>query len=269
MILNLAEGQGKTKIAYSGNCTTKTITVNGSQYILYTITGSGTLTVKGKAVSGVGIWGCGGGANGENNSKIARGGAGGYFTQLDSYTLATGAYVITIGAAQGNTGIQFGSTSALSANGATSINGGSGGGGSGYIVVGPGAVTKYYSPGTGVGKATRPFGDATNFPNLPCAGGGGAASSDSYEQSDDWTVLGGINGGAGGSNGGGGSAATSAGTSIAVNGGSGGSYGGGRGYSPYRGAGTAATFYGSGGGGNNRGSAYAGYQGVVFIRIPA
>ena len=63
MILNLAEGQRKTKIAYSGAHTTKTITVNGKSYTLYSFTGSGTLSVSGGKLKNADIWACGGGGS--------------------------------------------------------------------------------------------------------------------------------------------------------------------------------------------------------------
>lgn len=257
MILNLAEGQGKTKIAYSGNCTTKTITVNGSQYTLYTITGSGTLTVKGKDQSGVGIWLCGGG----DTTSTLYGGGGGYFAQNASYMLGKGTYTITVGAAEGTSTISKSGTAVLTAAGATNQNGGSGGGGEGYVD-GPGGQTG----GKGSGTSTRPFGDSVNFTSLPCAGGGGGSCSGFGGTS---------NGGAGGSNGAnGGSSTTPSGSSAS--GGTGGATGGGRGRSTNNTGSGNASYYGSGGGGRYRdagsssikGANGIGYQGVVFMRVP-
>lgn len=256
MILNLAEGQGKTKIAYSGAYTTKTITVNGSRYTLYTITGSGTLTVKGKDQSGVGIWLCGGG----NSSSNGYGGGGGYFAQNASYTLAKGTYTVTVGAAKGTTTFAKAGTNVLTAAGSTNQNGGSGGGGA------PGYRGTTYKGGTGSGTSTRPFGDSANFASLPCAGGGGGSQKDESSNG---------NGGVGGSNGANGSTGGSAGL-VELTGAAGGATGGGKGRT-YNGDNANATYYGSGSGGRFEdntgtgigGSIPSGYQGVVFMRVPA
>ena len=47
MILNLGEWPRRAVLRYSGTYTTKTITVNGKSYTLYSFTGSGTLSVSG------------------------------------------------------------------------------------------------------------------------------------------------------------------------------------------------------------------------------
>lgn len=263
MILNLAEGQGKTKITYSGNHTTKTITVSGAQYTLYTITGSGTLTVKGKCT--MDIWCSGGGANGQKGY----GGGGGYFAQANAKTLAAGDYSITVGAAQGATSIKKGNDTVLTAAGATNQNGASGGGSYSKCNAGPpGNYSTPQTPGTGGGASTRPFGDNVNFTSLPCAGGGGAGNYDTYEDdSGFWSAYGG-NGGAGGSNGGNGGNSTTKNNTTDVSAGAGGTTGGGTG-GKVNAAGSAATYYGSGGGGSmNSTKIGAGYQGVVFIRVP-
>ena len=105
MILNLPAGSGKAKIAYSGTCTTESYTADGQAYTLYKITGSGTLSVKGRA-KGVDIWLCGGGANGTNLVDTydgrGEGGAGAYAASAENQTLS-GSYAITVGAAQGTT----------------------------------------------------------------------------------------------------------------------------------------------------------------------
>ena len=256
MILNLAEGQGKTKIAYSGAYTTKTITVNGVQYTLYTITGSGTLTVKGKDQSGVGIWLCGGG----NSSSNGYGGGGGYFAQNASYTLAKGTYTVTVGAAKGTTTFAKAGTNVLTAAGSTNQNGSSGGGGA------PGYRGSQYNGGTGSGTSTRPFGDSTNFTSLPCAGGGGGSQTDESSNA---------NGGAGGSNGAAGSKGTTASVLTSLSSAKGGATGGGNGRISNS-TNANATYYGSGSGGrfaNYVGSGMkdsipSGYQGVVFMRVP-
>ena len=119
--------------------------------------------------------------------------------------------------------------------------------------------------GSGDGIAKYPFGDSTTFKSH-CAGGGGGPAS-FYDHSQPYPTT--TSGGNGGSNGGNGGYAGSG-------SGAGGDYGGGRGGSY---GGSAATFYGGGGGGggangdnNSGGSGYAGgagYQGVVYIRVPA
>lgn len=236
-------------MSYSGAHTTKEITVNGVTYTQYTITGSGTLTVEGTYTDAM-VWACGGGAGGGSghggllSASGGYGGGGGY-ANSHSGNIAEGAYVITVGAASGATSIG----SIVSANGASGRNGGTGGGGS----------------GKGDGVVKYPFGDSTTF-QCHCGGGGGGNSRfyDHYNPSP--TYSGGGNGGTNGGNG------TYSGS------GTGGTYGGGNGGSYYS-KGNAATFYGSGGGGGGgEGDNYdggsgksggAGYQGVVYIRVPA
>lgn len=257
MIFNLAEWSRKAQIAYSGNHTTKTITVSEKQYTLYTITGSGTLTVKGKDQSGVGIWLCGGG----DTTSTLYGGGGGYFTQNTSYTLSKGTYTITVGAAEGTSTISKSGTAVLTAAGATNQNGGSGGGGEGFVDDAGGKAG-----GKGSGTSTRPFGDSVNFTSLPCAGGGGGSNS---------SFGGNSNGGTGGSNGANGGRSEGPGGSSA-SGGTGGATGGGRGRSENNTGSGNASYYGGGGGGRYRksgtssiqGANGVGYQGVVFMRVP-
>lgn len=149
----------------------------------------------------------------------------------------------------------------LTAAGATNQNGGSGGGGEGYVD-GPGGK----AGGKGSGTSTRPFGDSVNFTSLPCAGGGGGS----------YSGFGGVsNGGTGGSNGANGGSSTNPGGSAA-SGGTGGTTGGGRGRSENNTGSGNASYYGGGGGGRYRtsgssslqGANGVGYQGVVFMRVP-
>lgn len=265
--------QEKKSMSYSGTHTVKEITVNGTTYTQYTITGSGTLTVEG-TYENVAVWLCGGGANGENSpsaSSRARGGAGAYAASLSGQSLS-GEYAVTVGAGQGAS--SFGSL--LSVSAVTSISGGSGGGGAGgdYDVSSESAST--YGGGTGDGKSKYPFSDSATF-QAHCAGGGGGA----YYTTG---TLQHFTGGTGGSNGGNGPAGSHT-SSSSISGGSGGNYGGGRGGSVQVNtsvsSGSAATFYGSGGGGagchqvpygwSSYNTTYggAGYQGVVYIRVPA
>lgn len=111
-----------------------------------------------------------------------------------------------------------------------------------------------------------------NFKQYHCAGGGGSSDYDAYEENDSF-AWGFTKGGNGGSNGSSGKAATgvsssSSGTTIA--GGSGGTYGGGTGSSVRTGSPTKGAYYGAGGGGRYTSSqSAAGYQGVMYIRVPA
>ena len=261
MILNLADwSHGKPPaITYSGDSISKQITVDGIKYTLYTLTGSGTLTVDKSCPAD--LWICGGGGIG---SAVYRGGGGGYFAQKDRRWLhASTAYTVTVGGAQGTTTFAQSKTTIATAAGSTSQNGASGGGGG---ATGNGA---YATAGTGGGVSTRPFGDAVNFTNLPCAGGGGVGDiqySDSTETA--WGY-----GGAGGSNGSNGSnAIRSTSSQKDCNGGAGGETGGGRGAHGRKEYYAAnGSYYGAGAGGGwadaakNRAS---GYQGVVFMRVP-
>ena len=266
MIFNLTAGSGKAKIAYSGTCTTESYTADGQAYTLYKITGSGTLTVKGRA-KGVAIWLCGGGANGSQS-----GGGGAYCAQYNAQTLS-GSYTFAIGAATGTSSITQNSATVYTANGATGKNGGTGGGSG-----------EYWSRAgdTGDGITKYPFGDTTNF-DPHCAGGGGGSGvyyTGNYEEYNDQTRQ----GGKGGTNGGaGGRASTN--TVYSWSDAAGGNKGGGTGGAKR--SGSAATFYGSGGGGGGcdgdiygyvEGSGFphnkyysggAGYQGIVYLRVPA
>lgn len=265
MILNLADWSRKAAISYSGPYTTKSITANGKRYMLYSFTGSGTLSVSGGKLKNADIWACGGGGS-PALIKTTRGGGGGYTAQLNGQTLPIGQYVITIGAAQAATSIARGGTALLTANGApvlsgtsdpNSGNGGSGAGGA----AGASIVCK------GQGTTTRPFGDTVNFASLPCAGGGGSANTkDMYYG----------RGGAGGTDGGNGNTGTTSwnSTTVATWGGAGGETGGGKGQSlGYNGAtasnAMSATYYGSGGGGARFNHTGYGYQGWLLIRVPA
>ena len=248
MILNMALPGGagaKAEFAYTGAYTQKQITSGGVTYDLYTLTGSGTLTVTGTAKN-VDVWCCGGGARGVTGSS-GSGGAGAYCAEADSQTL-TGQYTISVGSAQGKT--SFGDLLSVNA-----VSGKSGGTGGGYNING--------QSGTGDGKSKYPLGDTTNF-SPHCAGGGGGGYGDG-------TLYNKHKGGQGGTNGGNGTAANS--SSDEEAGGPGGNKGGGTGGHGSNSSitGTAATFYGSGGGGAGYAAQWsvgAGYQGVVYIRVP-
>lgn len=203
------------------------------------------------------------------NPQRGCGGGGGYFTQQLSHTLATGNYIIEIGAAANATRITRGGNVIFTAAGATTADGASGGGGYGAVYASiSGAGITLFGPGTGGGASTRPFGDSTNFTSLPCAGGGGTCSSASDEESGAFSAS---TGGHGGSNGTSGASATRT-DSNGAKPGSGGTTGGGAGFRNYYVSDTSscnASYYGSGGGGRGGNAAGgAGYQGVVYIRVP-
>lgn len=261
MIINLAQwSRAKPPtVTYSGDYTVKPITVDGMKYILYTLIGSGTLTIDRNCP--VDIWACGGGGLG---SAIYRGGGGGYFAQKEQQWLYSGtSSTVTIGGSRGTTTFAQGGTTIATAAGSTNENGASGGGGG---ATGNGS---HSTAGTGGGVSTRPFGDAVNFTNLPCAGGGGVGD---IQYSGSTEIAWGY-GGAGGSNGSNGSnAIRSTSSQKDCNGGAGGETGGGRGAhgrQEYYAA--NGSYYGAGAGGGWADAAHnraSGYQGVVFMRVP-
>ena len=278
MIFNLVSGGGKPKITYTGAYTTEAYTADGKAYTLYKLTGSGTLSVKGRA-KGVGVWLCGGGANGttgntNNDATRCLGGAGAYCAQLNDAKLK-GDYIVTIGAAQGAT--SFGSL--LSVAAVSGKSGGTGGGGAGgYSYIDGNDITRvaYANQGTGDGLSKIPFGDAATFqPHCAGGGAGGFYTPNNTAGGNHYT------GGAGGTNGGSGAVSVYT-SSSSIDGGAGGNKGGGRGGSATVNtsatSGGSASYYGSGGGGGgydgssygaDYGSGGAGYQGVVYLRVPA
>lgn len=251
-------------IAYTGTMTDEIVTMTDGQYRLLTLTSSGTLSISQTVQAD--IWMCGGGSHGGSGSYPQRcdGGGGGYVNS--EYNQKIKSAVAVVGAATGTS--SFGE---ISAAGATDENGGSGGGG-GYRSAG----------GTGAGISTYPFNDTTFFSGKPhCPGGGGGADISYSEKRDDAGkdpyYCG--DGGNGGTNGGSGSAGAEIGgywpRDDFANSGTGGVFGGGHGgevalFTPPP---TDGRFYGAGGGGaydydgshNRRG---AGYQGVIYVRIP-
>lgn len=257
-------GEEPFAYTYTGEHTESEITWEGQAYRLITLTGSGTFTVtSGSAAAD--IWLCGGGRSGgrgTNTSTLSvRGGDGGHgakAAQLTGHTLQ-GAYTVSVA---GASGISSFGDAVQSASGA-----GSGGGPGAYLSDGV-TVT---NPGDGESK--YPFGDTANF-YCHCAGGGGGGVDRGNSATSGYYSKGGGNGG---SNGG-------AGTYNDGGGGNGGNYGGGVGslatktntgsIKVTRQAG-AGSYYGSGGGGGagvydyGASNGAAGYQGVVYVRIPA
>lgn len=256
-------------IGYNGDYTDQADVVmgDGKHYRLLTLTGSGTLTLDQSVKADV--WLCTGGNGGRNGG--GNGGGGGKFVQSDGLQLAAST-VCTIGAGgSGATtdtngrggGTAFGSLSAAQEtkyNG----NGASGGGRGGRTNLAGG-----WPAGTGGGVTTVPFQDGSVFDPHSAGGGGGGYR----DREDDEEGTGGA-GGSDGANGGGRS-------SSGYNGGTAGERGGGAGgtgSSSTAGAGSDATFYGSGGGaggyyvssGGTKTSKNggAGYQGVIYVRIP-
>lgn len=251
-------------ISYTGNYTDQAdVVMSGKTYRLLTLTSSGTLTLEDSVQADV--WLCGGGSSGLADTG-GQGGGGGYFTLSENYNINSPvACVIGAGGATNsnyktfNAGGQS-SFGTITANGASNKNGASGGGG-GY---------DNFAGGSGGGKSTVPFGETSLF-DQHSAGGGGGSMRD--RESSDYAQ-----GGNGGSNGANGSSATDGKYQAST----GGTKGGGAGPKPAASDsscyGGAATFYGSGGGGasyyiSTGGNHYwgyggAGYQGVVYVRIP-
>ena len=240
-------------IAYTGAMTDQIVTMgDGKRYRLLTLTSSGTLTVE-KPVQ-ADVWMCGGGSNhGNYASDNTRGGGGGYVASGYSIALS-GSMTAVVGAAEGAS-----SFAAITASGSSTSDGGSGGGG--HRGDGPWDTS---ASGKGAGVTTYPFGDTTFFSGRPHSAGGGGGGYHNGSSSS-------RNGGTGGSNGSNGDPGDGG---TASNGGRGGSYGGGFGGSE-RANGGNATFYGGGGGGGGTdvkedfdGKRGAGYQGVIYVRIP-
>lgn len=284
-------GENAPSISYTGEYTEQDYTSSsGTKHKLYTLTGSGTLTVEGSEAQ---YWMCGGGAGGasavsgssQSTSFSGPGGAGGYVTSGD---LTSGSYVVTIGAGgEANNAGNATSVGTHSANGAarpediypgTSIKvvKGASGGGSGVSVYNSDDTYEQYAKlSNGSGASTYPFGESS----LKAHSAGGAGGGLAVQTSNGARF---IIGGNGGTNGGDGTMWAKSNSSTGALGGTGGVHGGGNGgigYAPsqYGGSkGSAATFYGSGGGGggynNYFNSGYfaggAGYQGVVYIAIP-
>lgn len=274
MIFNMMDGAGgggKATVTYTGTHATESYTLGGKAYTLYKITGSGTLTVKGR-VKDAKVWLCGGGANGGggDGSGGGMGGGGAFCAQYDVPKMS-GAYVITVAGGGGSSNISLKGNTVFAANGASGANGGTGGGGSDG------------NGGTGDGMTKYPFGDSGKF-QCHCAGGGGGTGAYNLRYDpDNYTTYSNVSkGGYGGSNGAAGGRGSSPVTYRAYNA-PGGSVGGGTGGSKSRGS--NATFYGSGGGGgsvdgrdnydypyygiNTTYSGGAGYQGIVYVCVPA
>lgn len=274
------------QVSFTGTHTITDVTVGGVACKLYTLTGSGTLTVEGGEAQ---YWMCGGGSSGESgkytfnsadNLKTCSAGCGGSGGHISSGLIAAGTWIISIGAGGGTaatgttirsndggqTTVVFNSTTHTAAGG-TLASGGSGGGSGRYA---SNRGSSFRSAGTGDGVSTIPFGLQDILGTLAAGGGGGGlyasiSSSVTYKYS----------GGNGGSNGGNGSN----GTASSVSGGTGGADGGGDGgtatnYPLTKVNGADGIYPGSGGGGgavyySSCGTGGAGYQGVAYVLVPA
>ena len=218
---------------------------DGARYRLLAFTASGTLSIEQPVNCEVCV--VGGGANGAKATS-GRGGDGGAGAYLKNQSVsAYNGGSVVVGARQGVSSIADVSVNAVSGR-----NGGTGAGGN--------------TAGTGDGISKYPFEDTgySLWAGKPhCAGGGQGAQENSSGY--------GRTGGNGGTNGGNGYSRGNNQVSF-PSGGVGGSYGGGAGGGKL---GSNATYYGSGAGG---GECYydekfysggSGYQGIVYIRIPA
>ena len=218
---------------------------DGARYRLLAFTSSGTLSIEQPVNCEVCV--VGGGANGAKATSSGGSGGAGAYLKNQSVSAYNGGPVV-VGARQGVSSIADVSVNAVSGR-----DGGTGAGGQ--------------AAGTGDGISKYPFEDTgySLWAGKPhCAGGGQGTFQDN---------KGGFTGGDGGTNGGNGYPRGS--YSSSPFGGAGGRYGGGAGGS--QGRGKDATYYGSGAGGgaryiSNGTSDYnggSGYQGIVYIRIPA
>ena len=230
---------------------------DGARYRLLAFTASGTLSIEQPVNCEVCV--VGGGANGSKatSDQGGDGGAGAYLKN-QSVSAYNGGSVV-VGASQGVSSIADVSVNAVSGK-----SGGTGAGGK--------------TAGTGDGISKYPFEDTgySLWSGKPhCAGGGQGAFN--FMQNG---YFYGYSGGNGGTNGGNGYPGGS--TQVyKPSAGNGGSYGGGAGgtgtYPTYNGG--NATYYGSGAGGggyfrSNGGivdlfPGGSGYQGIVYMRIPA
>ena len=278
--------------SYTGTHTVSKVEIDGAAFDLYTLTGSGTLELKGNAQ----FWMCGGGEAGNiadakysdtQANRYARGGYGGSGGYVGSGDLDAGTYTIVIGAggnpassagyAGGATSINQNAKALHTASGggtvtASSVYGASGGGAGGYI---KDAKVQTSTGRKGNGESTIPFG-VTSLKKHSAGGGGGMAMRALGTTSMSYYY---VAGGAGGSNGANGANGGTAYDTSEPSRAAGGEYGGGKGATA-QGQGNAATFYGGGGGGG--GGLYStvdddavgynggrGYQGVCYILIPA
>lgn len=262
MMAALGSGIDVAAMTIQGSCTFTDYGIvtmsDGNNYRLVAITGSGNIVFA--SVVNCEVCVVGGGANGSNGSIAfdVGGGAGAYLKNQVIEAFEGGAVVV--GAAQGTSSIGGISVAAVSGK-----NGGTGAGGK--------------SEGVGDGLSKYPFGDNSYelWADKPHCAGGGAGGDSRRSGANAWDSYSYGNGGSNGNNGGAQTYKSKYGVEHAP-GGTGGLYGGGNGgnaqYGQYNGA--NATYYGSGGGAGayysyndaDIGNGGAGYQGIVYIRIP-
>ena len=220
---------------------------DGARYRLLAFTASGTLSIEQPVNCEVCV--VGGGADGTKASGVSGDGGAGAYLKNQSVSAYNGGSVV-VGARQGVSSI-----AGVSVNAVSGKNGGTGAGG--------------LAAGTGDGISKYPFEDTgySLWAGKPhCAGGGQGVQE--YSEN-------GFTGGSGGTNGSNGYPRQDHSVSTPY-GGAGGSYGGGAGGGF---TGGNATYYGSGAGGGKYyqysdgyesfGNGGSGYQGIVYIRIPA
>lgn len=271
--------------SYTGDYTESSVEIDGAAYTLYTLTTSGTLTVEGE---GIMFWMCGGGSGGGDayGTTTSYNGSGGSGGNLLQDALAAGEYAVVIGAGGGgNSGDTAGNPGgatkigdAFTADGGEDTSYGASGGGVKANI--SSSSYRSWSPVVGDGVSTLPFG--LSDLGYHCAGGGSGGIF--YQGASQRRSATGSNGGSNGST----ASEISFGSNEATaTGGAGGDKGGGKGgegdSSTSTKNGADATFFGSGGGGggnyfkysssgshtSRKGVGGAGYQGVVYIAVPA
>ena len=254
-------------ISYTGAYTDQLdVVMSGKTYRLLILTGSGTLTIPEEVTADV--WMCSGGNGGAGYGSF--GGGGGFIQQTNGASVEKTTVCVVgagaVGAAENNANGIIGNHSTfgslISPEQTTTANNGASGGGAGGNIG---------ASGKGTGESTIPFGESGLFDQHSAGGGGGGH----YDNENSARYK--SKGGNGGSNGSNGKSNTTGGSQT--DGGSGGVKGGGAGgQGSTAGSGVDATFYGSGGGGGGcyitksgnvrRAGGGAGYQGVVYVRIP-
>lgn len=260
-----------TSVTFTGTHTISDITIDGKAYKLMTMTGSGTLTVKGGEVQ---YWMCGGGAGGGAgivNSSTSFGGRGGGGGFSAAGALATGEYVVQI-ASGGQTDANGSDTilgSVTAKGGYTNGNGGSGGGAqvcAGYHAEHSKSETWVETAGTGAGTSTYPFGVSGLYAH--CAGGAsGSAFYKGRKNSTSYRIYG-CNGGTNGGNGSSKAYTTADDPQGGVKGGGNGAVTGNGGNGTFYGAGAGGGAAYRSSGGQTEGPGGAGYQGVAYVLVP-
>lgn len=264
-------------MSYTGNYLRETVTMDGTDYDLWTLTSSGVLTASGTVVGDICI--CGGGSGGapggSGSYSSGCGGNGGFVNNYYNRVITSGNIIIGAGGGQYSSGgateydsLILKADGGLVASRYNSNYGAVGGSGGGLDWAGD-SYSSYVNQGQGT--TTRPFGSAEM---QPLGAGGGAGSCNSRAVAAEKYTK----GGTGGTDGGNGGAPYES-SDYLTTGGIGGTQGGGIGGGANTNMnGTNGTYYGAGGGGGGfnyltsgnsvPGSGGSGYAGVVMIRIP-